>query len=106
MEMERIYHPGIDGGTRVVEVPASAVAQHLQAGWRRADPGDLRARAVQLLVSGGFALDEAERMVRPTEEPPDPPTTEEQQPEAPATAGASALPDEKSPRARRTKGDE
>ncbi|HUR74455.1 MAG TPA: hypothetical protein VMZ00_09265 [Sporichthya sp.] len=100
--MERIYHPDIDGGRRVVEVPASAVAQHLQAGWLRADPGDLRARAVQLLVDGGFAPDEAERMVVAPTEPPDPPTTEEQQPEAPATAGASALPDESSPKRRRS----
>jgi hypothetical protein len=100
-----MYHPSIDDGKRIIERPASAVPQHLMAGWKVADEATLTETAVQLLVDGGLSREQAERMVGA--EPPGPPPTEEPATEAPATAGASALPDtEKSPRGRRTRGDE
>ncbi|MGW0805271.1 hypothetical protein [Nonomuraea sp. NPDC002799] len=106
MNTVRMYHPNIDDGKRIIERPASAVSQHLMAGWLVADPATLEETAVQLLVDGGLPREDAERMLR--SQPPGPPPTEQPATsEAPATAGASALPDtEKAPRGRRTRGDE
>lgn len=97
--MVRMYHPNIDDGKRIIERPASAVPQHLMGGWKVCDPATLEETAIQILVDGGLSREEAEQMVR--SRPPGPPPTEEPTTEAPATAGASALPD-KSPRARRS----
>jgi hypothetical protein len=78
METVWISHPHLDD--RKVQVPASSLPHHQRAGWEETDP------------------------------PPPPPLPvrkdAEETTEAPATAGASALPDE-SPRGRRTttKGD-
>lgn len=101
--MVRMYHPKIDDGTRIVEVPASAVSQHLMGGWKVADDATLEETAVQLLVDGGLPREEAERMLR--SQPPGPPPTEKPTTEAPATAGASALPDESPKRRRVEKGE-
>jgi hypothetical protein len=94
--MVRMYHPNIDDGKRIVEVPASAVSQHLMSGWQPADPTTLEQTAKQLLIDGGLPPEEAERIVGSSPPPP-----QEQTSEAPATAGASAL--EESPKRRRAK---
>lgn len=84
--MDKVWmsHPRIDDGKRKIEVSRSALRHYQRAGWAETDP-------------------------------PPPPTPRrqargkqaEQTTEAPATAGASALPETKSPRARRaTRGDE
>lgn len=103
MDMVRMHHPNIDSGERVIEVPASSVPQHLMAGWQVSEEASLEEIAVQLLVDGGLSREDAERMVRaqpPQEGDQPPPKGEQQTSEAPAIAGASALPDE-SPRRRR-----
>lgn len=77
MDTVWISHPHLEGA---VEVPATSLAQHQRAGWEQTDPPP----------------------------PPPPPeldpgpddTPSDQTSEAPAPAGASALPDE-SPRRRR-----
>ncbi len=35
MEMVRIYHPTLDDGNRVVEVPEISLEHHLRGGWIR-----------------------------------------------------------------------
>lgn len=35
MEMVKIYHPNIDDGNRVVEVPEISLPHHLRGGWLR-----------------------------------------------------------------------
>ena len=106
MEMETVdmTHPSLPG--RVVPMPAQSVGQHQLSGWVLVDEPDPQSRVARILVDGGVPPEDAERIAAAAL-PPDPPKTEEPT-EAPATAGASALPDtEKSPRARRApKGDE
>lgn len=74
MEMVKLRHPRIDDGQRVIEVPESAVAQHMRGGWERAE-----------------------------DDPPTPqdaaPPAGDKQTEVPADAGASALKDQ--PKGRR-----
>lgn len=103
METVWISHPRLDGK---VEVPASSLQHHQRAGWELAPAPDRRPETIQALIDGGWDPDEAKAAVEAAD-PPDPPPTTEETSEAPATAGASALPDEKSPRVRRTtRGDE
>jgi hypothetical protein len=73
-----VRHPNIDDGERKVEIPRSALRHYRRSGWEETDPPP----------------------------PPEPRRRPEKTSEAPAEAGASAVPD-KSPRGRRaTRGDE
>lgn len=106
MELETVdmTHPSLPG--RVVAMPAQSVGQHQLSGWVLVDEPDAQSRVAQILVGGGLPPEEAERIAAAAG-PPEPPPAPEEPTEAPAPAGASALPDtEKSPRARRIKGDE
>lgn len=77
MDMVKIRHPRIDDGKRVIEVPESAVAQHMRSGWERVEDDP------------------------PQDAPQDapPPADDKQQTEAPADAGASVVKDQ--PKGRR-----
>lgn len=68
--MAWICHPRIDDGQRVIEVPDESLPHHERAGWQVTDPPEAS------------------------------PATDPESTEAPADAGASALPDQ-SPRRRR-----
>ncbi|MEV7804987.1 hypothetical protein AB0O28_18760 [Microbispora sp. NPDC088329] len=110
MNLVKIVHP--DG--MEAKVPESAVPQHRASGWELADPPTPKERIRRILIDGGLDPNEAERVAAaahpaepPTETaPPDhPPKTANQTTEAPATAGASALPGQ-SRRRTTTRGDE
>ncbi|NUP24010.1 MAG: hypothetical protein HOZ81_49745 [Streptomyces sp.] len=101
MDTVWISHPRL--GDRKVEVPASALQEHQRAGWVLADAPDRRPETIQALIDGGWDPDEARASVEAAM--PDPPPDGEKTTQAPATAGASSVPE--TPKGRRsTRGDD
>ena len=92
MKLVKIVHPEV--GEAVV--PESAVPQHRAAGWELATPPSPRERVRQILLSGGLAEDEAERVAAAAY--PDDGDSKKSN-EAPAQSGASSS--DQSPRRRR-----
>lgn len=90
MRTVKIVHPdGLEA-----EVPESAVPQHRAAGWELAKPPSPRERVRQILLDGGLAEDEAERVAAAAY-----PYDGKKSNEVPAQSGASSL--DQSPRRRR-----
>ncbi|NJP24462.1 hypothetical protein FLW53_09620 [Microbispora sp. SCL1-1] len=91
MKLVRIVHPdGLEA-----DVPESAVPQHRASGWELANPPTPRERVRQILVGGGLAEDEAERVAAAAY-----PDDGKQSKGAPAQSGASSSEDQ-SPQRRR-----
>jgi hypothetical protein len=93
VKLVKIVHP--EAGEAVV--PEVSVPQHRASGWELADPPTRRERVRQILVGGGLAEDEADR-VAAAAYPDD--GDDKNGNEAPAESGASSLEDQ-SPRRRR-----
>ena len=92
MKLVKIVHPdGLEA-----EVPEVSVPQHRASGWELADPPTPRERVRQILVGGGLAEDEADR-VAAAAYPDD--GDDKKSNGAPAQSGASSS--EESPRRRR-----
>ena len=91
MKLVRIVHPdGLEA-----DVPESAVPQHRASGWELANPPTPRERVRQILVGGGLAEDEADRVAAAAY-----PDDDKKSKGAPAQSGASSSEDQ-SPRRRR-----
>lgn len=66
LQMIDIVHPSRPD--EVATVPASSLPHHQRAGWHLAEPPDLRAKALQILVDGGIDPDEADKLLAPAEQ--------------------------------------
>ncbi|MFI6819267.1 hypothetical protein ACIBG7_43250 [Nonomuraea sp. NPDC050328] len=97
LQLIDIVHPGQPGV--VASVPASALPHHQRAGWRLAEPTDLRAHALQILVDGGIDPDMAERLLLPAD-----PNVEARDRDQNVAPASEAEPDQESkPRRQRAK---
>jgi len=91
VKLVRIVHPdGLEA-----DVPEVSVPQHRASGWELANPPTPRERVRQILVGGGLAEDEADRVAAAAY-----PDDDKKSKGAPAQSGASSSEDQ-SPRRRR-----